>query len=86
MGVDIIQPSWKTHRCSWNGGESVFHNIDTGDCNLFETIDRIKAKACRDLRMCKWNYSATEMLEKLGGSLLLPEWIQNIRSFFLNTS
>ncbi len=86
MDIDIIQPSRKTRRCSWNGGECVFHNIDTGDCNLFETIDRIKAKACRDLGMCEWNYSATKILEKLGGRFTPSEVDPKHKVLFLNTS
>lgn len=63
--MNIIQPSRKTRGCSWEGGECVF-NIDTGDCNLFDPIDWIKAKCARDLKMCDANYTAEEMLEKLG--------------------
>lgn len=64
--MNIIQPSRKTRGCSWDGGECVFLNIDTGDCNLYDPIDWIKAKACRDLKMCECNYTAVEMIEKLG--------------------
>ncbi|PWR74851.1 hypothetical protein ACKUB1_13640 [Methanospirillum stamsii] len=64
--MNIIQPSRKTRGCSWDGGECVFLNIDTGDCNLYDPIDWIKAKCARDLKMCDANYTAEEMLEKLG--------------------
>ena len=64
--MDIIQPSRKTRGCSWECGECVFLNIDTGDCNLFEPIDWIKAKAARDLKICDANFTAQEMLEQLG--------------------
>lgn len=64
--MDIIQPSRKTRGCSWDGGECVFLNIDTGDCNLLDPVDWIHAKTCRDLKICDCNYTAEEMLEKLG--------------------
>lgn len=66
LGIDIIQPSRETRGCSWDGGECVFFDINSGQCNLFEVIDWIKAKARRDLKMCDANYTAEEMLEKLG--------------------
>ena len=64
--MDIIQPSRETRGCSWDGGECVFLNIDTGDCNLLDPVDWIHAKTCRDLKICECNYTADEMLEKLG--------------------
>ena len=64
--MNIIQPSRETRGCSWDGGECVFLNIDTGDCNLLDPVDWIHAKTCRDLKICECNYTADEMLEKLG--------------------
>ena len=64
--MNIIQPSRKTRGCSWDGGECVFLNIDTGDCNLLDPVDWIHAKTCRDLKICECNYTAAEMVEKLG--------------------
>ena len=69
--MDIIQPGRRTRGCSWEGGECVFLNIDTGDCNLLEELDWPKAMAARDLRMCEANYTAKEMVEKLG---IKVEW------------
>jgi len=64
--MNIIQPSRETRGCSWDGGECVFLNIDTGDCNLLDPVDWIHAKTCRDLKICECNYTAAEMVEKLG--------------------
>jgi len=64
--MNIIQPSRKTRGCSWDGDECVFLNIDTGDCNLYEEIDWIKSQGARMLGICQANYTAAEMLEKLG--------------------
>jgi hypothetical protein len=63
--MNIIQPSRKTRGCSWDGGECVFCNIDTGDCNLFGVIDWLKVRAAKDLGFCEANYTAEEMAEKL---------------------
>lgn len=64
--MNIIPDDRRTRGCSWDGGECVFLNIDTGDCNLLEVIDWIKAKAARDLKYCEANYTAEELIEKLG--------------------
>jgi hypothetical protein len=64
--MDIIQPCRQTRGCSWDGGECVFFDINSRQCNLFEVLDWPKAMACRDLRMCECNYTAREMCDKLG--------------------
>jgi hypothetical protein len=60
--MNLIQDDRKTRGCSWDGGECVFFDINSGQCNLLETIDWYKAEAARDLRLCRFNFTNEEML------------------------